>query len=157
MTVSHFNAAHALKMVNRGRLLQDLHRKFIKCSLGHNPCLNFNCSFLFIFIKAEMSLIFSEREKDRLILQTPQLNAIWMASIFIKKRQYSAQQKLLYLHFLFCLSVTYQVSTVNISPFLFLFTFLTPFTQLSCSLPLPLATTNMFPVSMSLFLFICFF
>ena len=42
---------------------------------------------MFFFIKAEMSLISSKGEEQNWVTQTPQLNAIWMASIFIKKKK----------------------------------------------------------------------
>ena len=136
----------------------------------------FWCSFLFFFIKAEMSLISSKGEEQNWVTQTPQLNAIWMASIFIKKkRQYSAQQSCYPLYFLlFCLSVIYQVSTVNmyyffllpfdpLYPFLLLTTLpwgrkeLDTTERLNWTEPLPLATTNMFSVSMSFFFIWLFF
>ena len=130
---------------------------------------------MFFFIKAEMSLISSKGEEQNWVTQTPHLNAIWMASIFIKKRQYSAQQSCYTLHFLlFCLSVVYRVSTVNMH-YCFLFSFYFPpplpispahypchgvaksrtrlsdWTELNRTEPRPLATTNTFSVSMSFF------
>ena len=99
----------------------------------------------------------------------------WLPFLLKKKRQYSAQQSCYPLYFLlFCLSVIYQVSTVNmyyffllpfdpLYPFLLLTTLpwgrkeLDTTERLNWTEPLPLATTNMFSVSMSFFFIWLFF